>query len=347
MRSALAALWLAACGDPEQPAPDPHAGHDMAADAEPTEVRVLPSAEAALSIRTVPARSGSATAEGRAPAIVRYDPLEVSRITVQAGGEIRRLLLPRPGEPVSRGDLVARIYDPSVAAAFEELLVARGLGEPWLGAARSRLVSMGVLPSSVDRALASGAAPATFSVVSPDSGVVVERTAVEGAWLAPGGLLGSVGDPAAVVADLTVLGPAPGPDEPVVLRDPATGKTWPARVVSRLPTADAAGLQLRVVPEGEVPVGRPLVAEWSLAEVPGVWVPRSAVVDTGTRRVVFVEVGDGRYVPRSVVLGARTADEVQIVDGLAPGTRVVASGTFLLDSETQIGGGMGHAGHGG
>lgn len=351
MRTCIALWMLYACG---AGAPDEHAGHgghegmtmtDGAADT-PAEITVLPGAEAALGVRTVPARGGTASASGRAPAITGYDPLQVSRITVQSGGEVRTLLLPRPGEPVVRGTVVARMYDPAVSAAFDELLVARGLGEPWVGAARSRLVAMGIHPSEVDRAIASGEAPATFGVVAPTSGVLVARAADEGTWLGPGGLLGTVGDPEAIVAEVTVLGSAPEVGAQVTLRDPATGATWPGAVASWLPTADAAGVQLRVIPEGKVPVGRPLVAEWDLGEVAGVWVPRSAVVDTGTRRVVFVEVGDGKYVPRPVVLGTRTADEVQIVSGLKGGESVVVSATFLLDSETQIGG-AGHTAHGG
>ena len=93
-------------------------------------------------------------------------------------------------------------------------------------------------------------------------------------------------------------------------------------------------------------MGRPLVAEWQTAISGGVWVPREALVDTGERRVVFVEESPGNFVPRKVEIGARANARVQILSGVAEGDWVVVSGTFLLDSETQIGS-MGHAGHGG
>lgn len=103
---------------------------------------------------------------------------------------------------------------------------------------------------------------------------------------------------------------------------------------------------MRVLPSDAIPVGRPLVAEWTDVGAVGTWVPRTAVVDTGTRRVLFVETGPGRYEPRDVVLGAVAGDRIQVTSGVSPGEPVVVSGTFLLDSETQIGAG-GHAAHGG
>ncbi len=74
--------------------------------------------------------------------------------------------------------------------------------------------------------------------------------------------------------------------------------------------------------------------------------PRSAVVDTGERQVVFVAIAEGRFDPRRVVVGTRTDDEIAILSGVEAGEQVVVAGAFLLDSETQIGA-MGHAGHGG
>ena len=73
-------------------------------------------------------------------------------------------------------------------------------------------------------------------------------------------------------------------------------------------------------------------------------VPRSAVLATGERNIVFVETTGGMFSPREVRLGASTDDRVEIISGIAAGERVVASGTFLLDAESNLGtalGGMG------
>jgi Cu(I)/Ag(I) efflux system membrane fusion protein len=320
----------------------------MERSAPPAAVVVGDRSQAALGIRSAVATAGgAASTEHRAPATVSWDPLDVVRVSAQPGGQIRELALPRVGEPVERGRVIARLYAPEVRAAFEELRVATTLGEPWISAARSRLIASGVDPADVDAALDAGNTPPTYAVRAPAGGVVLQRLALEGDWLQPGGAVAVVGDTDDLVVDMVVTGVAPAEGTKVTLRDTATGDSWYATVSSLLPTASAAGAQVRLLPDETIPVGRPLVAEWTEA-VPeaGVWVPQTALVDTGTRKVVFVEQAAGRYEPRSVRTGAYADQQVQILEGVTPGERIVVSGTFLLDSETQIGA-AGHSGHGG
>ena len=70
-------------------------------------------------------------------------------------------------------------------------------------------------------------------------------------------------------------------------------------------------------------------------------VPRSAVLDTGKRQVVFVARGEGRFEPREVQLGLRGTDAIEVLDGLVEGERVVTSGNFLIDAESQLRGAAG------
>jgi len=65
-------------------------------------------------------------------------------------------------------------------------------------------------------------------------------------------------------------------------------------------------------------------------------IPLTAVLPTGTRDLVFVNRGDGRFVPRAVRVGARSDSLIEIVQGLQPGDEVVASATYLLDSESNL-----------
>src|SRR5436190_1239173 len=65
-------------------------------------------------------------------------------------------------------------------------------------------------------------------------------------------------------------------------------------------------------------------------------VPRTAVLDSGRRQVVFADGGDGRLVPREVRLGGRFDDAVEVLDGVAAGERVVTSANFLVDSESKL-----------
>jgi membrane fusion protein, copper/silver efflux system len=355
-------MLLSSCGEPAPlstaPTADPHAGHaaapkdDMAGmdmggpgSVVPQVVEVSAHAVEALGIRSVPVQSGSEGVARRAPATVGWDPHLLVRLTSQTGGQVRELDLPRPGETIEKGDVVARLYQPEVKAAFEELLVAKGLGEPWLGAARSRLQASGIGAGEIEGALKSGKAPDTFTVRAPVKGVVVQHTATEGTWIASGGVLGMLGDPHALVVDMVVSGQPPATGTEVTLRDPSGSETWTADVGSTLPTADAAGTGVRILPREPPPVGRPLIAEWLEPAQKGLWVPSTALIDTGERKVVFVEQSVGRYEPRAVEVGIRADDRVQIVAGLEGDEKVVVSAAFLLDSETQIGA-MGHAGHG-
>ena len=89
-------------------------------------VHVSPDVATKLGIATEPATAGDVQLVRRAPASVGWDPLAVTRVTAQPGGQVRKLSLPRPGEPVTKGEIVARLYQPEVRAAFEELRVANG-----------------------------------------------------------------------------------------------------------------------------------------------------------------------------------------------------------------------------
>lgn len=352
------AMTLSACPEPSAPsAPAGHEGHGSGetpasppsaheGHASPGAVEVAPAAVAAIGIRTAPATGAAVPFSGRAPAVASWDPLGVTRITSQSGGQIRALDLPRPGEPVARAAVLARLYQPELRAAFAELLVSAGLGEPWVSSARSRLLALGASEAEIEAAFAAGQPPETTVIRAPAAGLLVERSAAVGDWLPAGGQIAVIASPEAIVVEATVSGPAPTPGAGVTLRDPASSDQWTARVLSSLPTASAAGVLVRLDPEGPVPIGRPLVAEWQVEGASGVWVPRSALVDTGERRVVFVTTADGRYAPRTVEIGQRAGERVQVLSGISAGEPVVVSGTFLLDSETQIGS-MGHAGHGG
>jgi multidrug efflux pump subunit AcrA (membrane-fusion protein) len=85
-----------------------------------------------------------------------------------------------------------------------------------------------------------------------------------------------------------------------------------------------------------------------VATAPQLTVPADAVLDTGDRQTVFVDLGNGYLEPRRVMLGERFDDRIAVTEGLSAGERVVSSGTFLIDSESQLkaaAGGMGAPQH--
>ncbi len=74
-------------------------------------------------------------------------------------------------------------------------------------------------------------------------------------------------------------------------------------------------------------------------------VPKSAVLDSGARQVAFIAQEEGRFEPREVTLGAQFDEYYEILEGLQEGERIVTSGNFLLDSESQLASGMGQMEH--
>jgi Cu(I)/Ag(I) efflux system membrane fusion protein len=119
------------------------------------------------------------------------------------------------------------------------------------------------------------------------------------------------------------------------------GEAFTGRVVAILPTAAADSRTLTVRIElanrgGRLRPGMFAVVALGGDAKPTLLVPSEAVIRTGTRSIVMLEKGDGRYHPAEVVAGREGGGKTEILRGLAPGEKVVASGQFLLDSEASL-----------
>jgi Cu(I)/Ag(I) efflux system membrane fusion protein len=119
------------------------------------------------------------------------------------------------------------------------------------------------------------------------------------------------------------------------------GEFFTGRVVAILPTTTADSRTLTVRVElanrgGRLRPGMFAVVALGGDAKPTLLVPSEAVIRTGTRSIVMLEKGDGRYHPAEVVAGREGGGKTEILQGLAPGEKVVASGQFLLDSEASL-----------
>jgi membrane fusion protein, copper/silver efflux system len=131
------------------------------------------------------------------------------------------------------------------------------------------------------------------------------------------------------------------PGTRVTVSLPNQVKTLPGRVSDVLPQFDAAARTLKVRLEVENPgyVLRPdmfVDVELPVAFSRALVVPTSALIDSGLKKTVFVERGEGLFAPRLVETGRRFDDRVEIVKGLEPGERIVVSGNFLINSESRL-----------
>jgi Cu(I)/Ag(I) efflux system membrane fusion protein len=216
---------------------------------------------------------------------------------------------------------------------------------------------MGVKEQQIDGLEKSGQATIKLPVYTPISGVVIEKTVLEGQYVTMGDPLFTVADLSSVWVEAEVYESdlaAVKAGQRVDITSPAwPGKTFSGQVLLVYPFLDPksrtakvrielanAGMQLKPDMFVQALIRLPLA--------PSVVVPASAVMDTGVRQVVWIQVKDGVFEPRQVRAGVRVGDEVQILQGLTKGEVIAVSGAYLIDSESQLRGGpaTGHEGHG-
>jgi Cu(I)/Ag(I) efflux system membrane fusion protein len=352
---------------PAAPADDPHAAHRAAssAAAATTDDRVpvdATPAMQALGVRVEEARREALTQTIQAVATVVPDESRISHVHTRVAGWVEHLDVNTTGESVRAGQPLARVFSQELLSSQTEYLAARGataasgITSAVVASGRTRLSVLGMSEDEIAGIEASGQPRRLVTVIAPRAGVVVNRGITEGTSVDPS-------TPLLTIADLSrvwVFAEIPEASIPAVrigseaLVDfPASGLSpFPARVDFLYPTLTERTRTLRVrftvdSRRGALRPGLYGTATFELPGTPALTIPRDAVVDTGRQQHVFVEAGD-RFEPRPVTLGVRLADRVEVREGLREGERVVASGVFLLDSESRLRatGGMGGHSHG-
>jgi len=362
-------------GYPRAPA-DPHAAHRADAGATGAVRRVAVRLDrrqtTAIGVTLTTARRATLGEPFRVTATIAPDETRVSHVHTRVAGWIQRLYVNVTGQRVRAGQTLATIFSQELLASQNELLgilrSQRGGASPALASAqqsllegaRSRLRVLGMTHAEVAAIERTGTARRDVAVVSPRDGVVLRRGVTVGASVDPSTELVTVAD----LSRVWVLLEVPEAQIPnvvlgsqVSLAIPAAGDaTREASIEFLAPALTEQTRTLRVrasLPnlDGTLRPGTFGTATVHAAARVGLVVPRDAVVDTGTMQHVFVATASDTFEPRPIVIGARTGALVEVRQGLTEGERVVASGVFLLDSESRLrasgGAGSGHAGHGG
>ncbi len=304
----------------------------------------------------------------RTVAQVTYDETRVKTVAPLIEGWVDQLYVNFTGQSVRPGDPLFTIYSPMVVAAQQELLLARRLagdvagGTPeaasgaqdLLESARRRLRYWGVSEGEVREIEASGEVRRTVTLRSPYAGVVIEKPVLAGQRIMPG-------DVAYQIADLSRI----WLEGEVFERDLAAvrlglpvraeftalpGEERTGRVTYIYPTVDPETRTARIRVELPNPglalkPGMYATIRFAMPSAPTLSVPRSAVLSTGERHLIFLRGDGGQFVPRLVTLGLATDQRVEVLSGVTAGDTVVASGTFLVDAESNLGtlmGGMGN-----
>jgi RND family efflux transporter MFP subunit len=289
---------------------------------------------------------------------VAADETRVFRITAATSGWIEKALPNTVGSLVRKDQALATYYAREFLAAQQAFFYALDARDRFLAqkASDAQMTSTNVQIQQSSDTLRSLGMTATqigelgrtrertyqIDVRSPVTGFVLERNISEGQRFEPGFEMYVIGDLGRVwvLADLfegerTPV--RPGARVPVVYR----GETHEARVSDVLPQFDASARTLRVRLELDNAkyVFRPgmfVDVDFPFEMPPTLTVPADAVLDSGLRKVVFVDRGNGYFEPRRVETGWQVGDRVEIVKGLMPGERIVVSGNFLLDSESRM-----------
>jgi RND family efflux transporter MFP subunit len=315
---------------------------------------------ALLGIRSEPVGRATRPRVLRTVGRVAMDETRRQAVHAKYEGYVEQLLVDFTGKPVSKGQPLLTIYSPELVAAQQEYLVARRAqerlrdssvpgvaegGEELADAARQRLRYWDMGPGDIAALDKTGAARRTVTLRSPVSGVVMEKTAVEGMKVSPTDRLYEIVDLSRVwiLADVYErdLGSLRIGTGARVSLSAQPGTEWRGKVTFVSPTVKAETRTADVRVEVDNPGGvlKPdMFADVHLESGPAtaLSVPESAVIFTGERTLVFLDRGDGRYEPREVSVGARVGGLYQVLGGLAEGDRVVVGANFLLDSESSL-----------
>jgi Cu(I)/Ag(I) efflux system membrane fusion protein len=292
-------------------------------------------------VRTEPVEARAIMRPVRAVGTVTHDESRLTVVAMRSDGYIEELFVDKTGQHVHAGDPLFRVYSPDIVSAQVDVRVGFGAG-----GGEQRLRNLG-LPESHIREVRAGKNPMTLDWPAPATGDVIEKRVIKGQRVKAGDELYRIADHShlwviADVAESDLSAVKVGTRATVTVRayaaEPVEGEvtfiypelrteTRTARVRIELPNP---GGRLKIDMYADV------VFQAGAGEQPAIAVPTSAVIDSGTRQVVLVAKGEGRFEPRAVKLGRRGDGYVEVLDGVDKGEEVVTSATFLIDAESNL-----------
>lgn len=324
-------------------------------------ISLSPEQRVTANVKTVTVALGTHTGEIVTTGRVTFDERRLAQVTAYSGGRIERMFVNFTGDTVRRGAAVAAIYSPDLFATQQEYLLAldnrermrragfagaRSASEDLVESTRRRLMLLGMTAGQVDTLEKSKKPIFATNVISPVSGVVTRKLAVEQQYVAQGQPLLEVADLSQVWVEVDVY-EQQLPDVRVGQRVEITsaavpGRTFEGKVSFIVPVLEGTTRTARVrieLPNRGLTLKPDMYVNARIVGTPAaphVMVPASAVVDRGQRQFVWVETSPGSYEPREVKSGGRHGEQVVIVSGVGEGDVVVVEGGFLLDSEAQL-----------
>lgn len=285
----------------------------------------------------------------RAAGRIAYDETLLTDITLKFDGWIGKLTANHLGAQISKGQALFTVYSPDLLSTQEEYLQTRqrlkGQHSRLLTAAQQRLILWDITPAQIRQLEKLGHAEKYFPILAPVNGAVIEKNIVTGSAVKAGQKLLRIADLSKVwvegqIYEYEIPQVKVGMDVEVVLSN-LPGKTMLGKLayVSPYLESDTHTAKVRVELDNADGLLRPgMFAQLQLNIDLGkrLVVPEGAVLYAGESRVVFVDLGNGRLQARKIKTGLRNADDIEVLEGLSPGDKVVTSGNFLIAAESKL-----------
>lgn len=290
---------------------------------------------------------------------VAYDETRVATVNPKIEGWVEELFVDFTGAPVREGQPLMSVYSPMLVSAQEELVLAARLlrdagGEraadnarSLLASSRRRLAYWDIPEEDIRRIEETGEMRKSLTLRAPASGLVVEKNVVAGDRIMPGMTVYRIADLSRVWIEADVfekdLGLVREGQRAVARFEAFPGRELPARITYVHPTVSMDSRTGRVrleLANPDLALKPGMYARVSLelpSAAPTLVVPRSAVLSTGRRSLVFVRDADGALVAREVTPGRTVGSDAEILAGLDAGETVVSSAAFLVDAESNLG----------
>ena len=318
-------------------------------------VQITPERIQLIGVRTAVVTREPLGAELDLVGFVVPDESRIRRVQIRVAGWVQQLHVSRTGEPVAAGEPLLSIYSPELYQSEREFLIELAASDTAgvathghggaLQASRERLRLLGVPDEEIRRVEREREAVTQLTLRSPVEGTVLERGVAEGQYVGADTPLFYVVDLSRVwvLADLYEmdLGRVRAGDRARFTADALPQRPYPGTVQFIYPTvsAETRTIKARIVLENADGMLRPGLYGKVRVEAgasPTLVVPAEAVVQTGEHSYVFLARAGGLFEPRMVTVGNEAGERVEILKGLDVGDTVVASASFLIDSESRL-----------
>ncbi len=298
--------------------------------------------------------------EIRATGTVDVDERRLAYVQTRYPGWVKDVFVNATYQFVKKGEPLFTIYSPELVVSEQEYLLAKSnaqrvgqssvegvssSAETLLRSARERLLQWNMSESDIAKVETSGKPVTDFIFASPVTGYVMERMVLPNTYVQPEMRLYTVAGLSSVWVNAQVFQEDAGklkPGDPAEITvDAYPSRTFHARIEQLLPQVDPTTRTLRVrlaMPNPNLLLKPGMFVNVRLRAPLGrqLFVPASAVLQAGTRQVVFVSHGPGSFEPHEVQLGTRSDDGFVVLKGLKAGDVVATSANFLIDSESQL-----------